>query len=480
MSLRAIMLQREAEAARAALSSAEESLTAVRAREADLTQAVQDASTDEERAAVRAAVEQYETDIAAGEQLIRERRAALEAAEQQARDAMAKPDTPAPPEYAPENRQRGGASMPMITVEGCGTRSRAVRTVFGGLDAQQRAAIFQQQEVRDWLGNTRAIMRKEQRAITNVGLTIPDVMLDLLRANLEGYSKLYKHVRVRSVRGNARQLLSTVPPEAIWTDCCAALNELTMVFYQDEFDCHKVGGYYAVCNANLEDSDLDLAAEILQSLAESIGLALDKAILYGRNASSTLKMPMGIVSRLAQTEAPSGYPATARPWTDLHTTNIITIPATETGAALFAAIIRASGAAKARPYSTGGKAWAMNEATHTTLLAEAMSINSAGAIVSGMGNTMPVIGGAVELLDFMPNNVIVGGAMDLYTLVERAGKKFAASEHVRFLNDETVFKGTARYDGGPSIAEAFVAIGINGTTPTATMAFASDTANAGG
>jgi len=93
---------------------------------------------------------------------------------------------------------------------------------------------------------------------------------------------------------------------------------------------------------------------------------------------------------------------------------------------------------------------------------------------------MPVIGGAVELLDFMPNNVIVGGAMDLYTLVERAGKKFAASEHVRFLNDETVFKGTARYDGGPSIAEAFVAIGINGTTPTATMAFASDTANAGG
>ena len=40
-----------------------------------------------------------------------------------------------------------------------------------------------------------------------------------------------------------------------------------------------------------------------------------------------------------------------------------------------------------------------------------------------------------------------------------------------------MFKGTARYDGQPTIAEAFVAIGINGVTPNATMSFAADTAN---
>ena len=38
-------------------------------------------------------------------------------------------------------------------------------------------------------------------------------------------------------------------------------------------------------------------------------------------------------------------------------------------------------------------------------------------------------------------------------------------------------KGTARYDGAPVIAEAFVAIGVNGTTPTADMSFAEDKAN---
>ena len=38
-------------------------------------------------------------------------------------------------------------------------------------------------------------------------------------------------------------------------------------------------------------------------------------------------------------------------------------------------------------------------------------------------------------------------------------------------------KGTARYDGLPVIAEGFVAIGLNGVTPTAQMTFAPDEAN---
>ena len=54
------------------------------------------------------------------------------------------------------------------------------------------------------------------------------------------------------------------------------------------------------------------------------------------------------------------------------------------------------------------------------------------------------------------------------------------SEHVRFLQDETVMKGTARYDGAPIIAEAFAAFGIGGTAPAATgVTFPADTANAG-
>jgi hypothetical protein len=43
-----------------------------------------------------------------------------------------------------------------------------------------------------------------------------------------------------------------------------------------------------------------------------------------------------------------------------------------------------------------------------------------------------------------------------------------------------VFKGTARYDGLTVIAEGFVAISINGTTPVTTATFAPDTANSNG
>ena len=83
-----------------------------------------------------------------------------------------------------------------------------------------------------------------------------------------------------------------------------------------------------------------------------------------------------------------------------------------------------------------------------------------------------------SVLDFVPDNVIIAGYFELYLLAERAGSKFATSEHAFFIQDQTAFKGTARYDGVPVIAEAFAAIGINAVTPNATMTFAADTANA--
>ena len=333
------------------------------------------------------------------------------------------------------------------------------------------------EDVKAYLGEVRAAI-KEKRAITNVGLTIPEVMLGLLRENIMEYSKLYKHVNVRSIRGDGRQLIMGTVPEAIWTDCCANLNELTLAFNDLEMDCYKVGGYFAVCNANIEDSDIDLANELLTAIGQAIGLALDKAILYGRNASGTQKMPQGIVSRLVQTAAPTGYPATARAWADLHTSNVKTIANTVTGAALVSAIVEAFGAAKGK-YSRGEKVWVMNETTYTALMAATIATTADGRIVAGVSDVMPVVGGVIEVLNFIPDNVIIAGYFDLYTLAERAGQKFAQSEHVRFLQDQTVFKGTARYDGAPAIAEGFVAIGIKGTTPNATMSFATDTANEG-
>jgi HK97 family phage major capsid protein len=466
MALKALMLRKK-------LSDAQKTLNALTAKDAEFTSreseiatSIEEAETEEEKAAVEEAVTAFETDKAAHESEKEGLEGTIRDLEEQlSAEERAQNTDPAPEAPAPE-----------IPTQEVRTAMRK-NIIFDRMTAQERTALIQREDVKAWLTEVRACMT-EKRAITNVGLTIPEVMLGLLRENVIVYSKLYKHVTVRPVGGTARQLIMGTVPEAIWTDCCANLNELTLGFNDLEMDCFKVGGFFAICNANLEDSDIDLAAELLSALGQAIGLALDKAILYGRNASGTQKMPMGIVSRLVQTEAPAGYPATARTWADLHTSNVLSITAANsTGIKLFQSLVSASGAIKGK-YSRGEKVWVMNEATYTALTAEAMAINAAGAIVSGMGATMPVIGGAVEVLSFVPDNVIIGGYFDLYILAERAGQKFAQSEHVRFLQDQTVFKGTARYDGAPAIAEGFAAIGIKGTTPNATMTFPTDTANA--
>ena len=341
---------------------------------------------------------------------------------------------------------------------------------FFGMNMQERDAFFARQDVKDFLVRVREL-GGQKRAITGSELLIPTVVLDLMRENIEETSKLYKHVSVRSVPGKARQNVMGTIPEAVWTEMCAKLNEISLGFTGVEVDGYKVGGYIPVCNALLEDSDIALATEIITALGKAIGLALDKAILYGKG----VKMPMGIVTRLTQSVDPSNDKTTI-PWTNLSASNVLAISG-KTDVELFKALITASGAAKGK-YSMGGKFWAMNETTYTKLVANSLSINAAGAVTSGMMSTMPVIGGAIETLSFIPDDVIIGGYGDLYLLAERAGASIAQSEHVRFIEDQTVFKGTARYDGIPTIAEGFVAIGISGTKPTAeAVTFAEDTAN---
>lgn len=344
-----------------------------------------------------------------------------------------------------------------------------------------RSALFNErgeainEQVKNWLGEVRACI-KEKRELTNVGLTIPEVFLGILKENMVAYSKLYKYLDVRAIGGNGRLLIQGKIGEAIWTECCANINELSLGFNQVELNCFKIAGFYQVCNATLEDSDIDLSATILEAIGQSIGLGVDKAILYGRNSNKTQKMPLGVVSRLAQTSEPADYPATARPWEDLHTSNIISIAAGLTGAGLFKQIVLAAGVMNS-DYARGPKVWIMNEKTHTKLKAETLLTTADGQFVASAAGTMPAAGGNIEVLNFIPDNTIIAGYFELYLLAERAGQKFAQSEHVKFLEDATVFKGTARYDGQPVIPEAFIAIGLEGTTPSATMAFAPDTAN---
>lgn len=454
MALRALMLKKDLDNKRKELQALRDQDAEFESRNAELEQSIEEVTTDEERTAVEEAITEYESDLNHHEQAKADLEEQIRALEAEL-DELEKTQEPEPEEEpAPEQRKE----------------TRTMNRRFFKMDAAETAALFAREDVTAYLTEIRSCIR-EKRALTNVGLTIPEVFLGLLRENVMDYSKLYKHVNVRQISGTGRAVVMGTIPEAVWTDCCANLNELDLVFNDVELDCWKVGGFFAVCDANLEDSDVDLANELITALGQAIGLALDKAILYGTGT----RMPLGVMTRLVQTEAPADYPATARTWTDLHTKNIKST--NKSGANLFQDILIFSAAAKGG-YSRGEKVWVMNETTYTKLKAQALAVNAAGAIVSGFEGTMPVVGGIVEVLDFIPDDVVIGGYFDLYLLAERAGQKFASSEHYRFLADQTVFKGTARYDGQPAIAEGFVAIGVGNNTPNATMTFAPDDANA--
>ena len=136
-------------------------------------------------------------------------------------------------------------------------------------------------------------------------------------------------------------------------------------------------------------------------LSEAVGLAMDKAILYGKG--SAYHMPMGIVTRLAQTSKPESYPANAPEWVDLHTSNVLSISNDLTGTAFWAALQTDVAAAYNR-YARGEMFWAMNSKTYAKLKAKAIATNLDGAFVAMIGGVLPVVSGDIDVLEFMPDN----------------------------------------------------------------------------
>lgn len=465
MALKVLLLRKQRDDLNKRAKELQEEKEALAKREAEAETAIEELteeSTDDEKQAVSEEVEAIETAKADLEQQeadlneeVRKIEESIEALEKEQGEEPAEEE----PEEKPEEKNEREETKVIKT-----------KTEFYGMSRAEQAEFIQREDVNALLSTVRTALT-EKRAITGAGLTIPEVMLGMIRENILEYSKLYKHATVRAIKGSGREIVMGTIPEAVWEDCCGILNELDLTFNDAEVGCWKVAGYFDICNAELADNDVDLAGNLIEALGQAIGFALDKAILYGTGT----RMPLGVVTRLAQTSEPADYPATARTWVDLHSTNVIKI--NKTGVELFQAIVEDGGLAKGK-YSRGEKVWVMNEKTYTYLQSQGLSINAAGVIVSGINGTMPVAGGVVEVLDFVPDYDVITGYFDLYLLAEREGTTIDQSEHVHFIADRTVFRGRARYDGLPVIAEGFVLLNVKNTNPTTSVNFAPDTANA--
>lgn len=466
-------LENEKQALAANITAVAERRTAWLAREAAAVAALDEITEEtsaEERAAFEAEAAEIETEnaaITADENANTTRSAEIDAEletlrtelsgiEERARQASARQSENAG-NTTNETTTRGENTMNNFTPE-----YRARITEYCRADAVKR-----------WLNDTRAVLR----GVSNVTLTIPTVVLPSIRERVTAYSKLMQYVTVKPIRGDGKQTIIGSAPEAVWTTTLGKFNEVSFNIAQITVDGEKVAAFVPVPNAYIQDSDEDLAALVIDMLGQAIGKAVDKAILYGTGTN----MPVGIVPRLVAATSPSWWDTNAPTFTNLSTSHVGKQSATSvTGNALLKEMLKVLGTVK--PLYTMGndqKVWIMNPTTWTDIKIETLTNNQAGAIVAGLNNTMPIIGGTIVELDFMPANVVVGGYLGHYLLGERAGVEFRKSEHIKFIDDETVFAGVARYDGKPVAGEAFAAFSLTTTAVSGTaVTFATDSANA--
>ena len=383
-------------------------------------------STEEERSAVEeaskkadAARADYNQKRAALEEKIRAAQAELGKLEEEQSSAT---------EAKKEREER---TMPV-------TRNFATRAI-RNMNMEERDSFAQREDVHSFAENIRSLAGAQNRSVTGADLLIPETILPMLYDEIYGASKLMPVVNRVSVRGKARQTIAGKIPEAIWQEMFTALKELSISFSSVEVDAYKVGGYIVVNNEYLQDSDINLVDEVLSKISQGIALAVDKAIVYGTG-----------------TKMPTGFAATATK------ANV----AGKTDIALYKAFIEATGSLK---HANGSLFWVANHKTRTKLVVASMSINAAGAIVAGTQNQMPIIGGQIIELDFVPDDEVLGGYGKDYILAERQGASLATSTDYKFVEDQTVFRGVARYDGKPVFVDGFICVGLGATDPTAAI-----------
>ncbi len=276
MALKQLMLRKKLEAAtaeaanhRSKRAALDERQTALQTREATAEAALNELnadSTPEERAAVEQEANAIETEQVAlntevtaheAEQTrLDEVVSGLEAEVQQLDERSAPPIETKP--ALPEQRSRKD------------TTGMGIRTKFYDMTHEERSAFFAREEIKTFLSQIRSSC--QTRGVSNTTLTIPDVMLEVLRDHMTQYSKLVKHVNLKRVKGKARQNIMGAIPEAVWIEAVGTLNELDLTLNQIEVDGYMIGGWIPISNVYLEDSDLNLGAEIMDALGKAIGL----------------------------------------------------------------------------------------------------------------------------------------------------------------------------------------------------------------
>ena len=410
MALRQLMISKKIEQRKALLTELVEQKEGFNTRSVDLKTALEEAKTDEEFALV----EEEVTKLEGEEADLEEKKVTLEGEIADLEGELEEINNKEP------NNNNDVRSKYTENMEGVKMMDKRTRE----LDYLQR------EDVKEFYSRVRGAVL-DKRSLVGGDLIIPEVVLNRIQPLIGDYSALYNEVDVVTLNGSARAIVDGAKPEAIWLEMTGALTELSAAFSAVELDGFKVGGFIPVANAILEDSMIDLANYLERSLAEAIAKAIDNAILNGTGAAG--KQPEGIIPAI-----PEGNKTTGSKLSEV----LSSLALVDTGDDYVGEIIAVM---KRNTY-------------YKTIMPQTVVETSDGKqVVQGVTN--PNIAGLrVVFSNYAPVDKIILGDFKQYLLGERKGVTLASSTDVKFVEDQTVFKATARYDGKPVKKSAFALV----------------------
>ena len=286
-------------------------------------------------------------------------------------------------------------------------------------------------EVREFYQNIISAIQNRNSAVgslTNTSYLIPEIVMARIEERMGDYATVSREVETVNVGGTSRVILDGADPEAIWVEMSDAIQQVTSSFSQIELDGFKLAGYMAIPNDIIDDAMINLAEYVEKKLAKAIAKSRDKAILKGTGSAN--KQPVGIIPSLADANKPASI------------------------AFNLGEILPKVGLVDDGEESYGEIIAVMKRSTfYSQFVKKLITTDSAGRYVVP-SLAAPNIGVRVVMSQYMDDNTVLFGDFKRYMMAQRSGVKLDMSTDVKFIEDQTVFKGLQRMDGKPIHVDA--------------------------
>lgn len=421
--LKLSIAQKEKEAQRAALAAKKEKQEEKREQ---LEESLREAETADDIRLVREQVEEFEKE--SEEANLDEKIAELE---KELKEIQAQLDE------IKENTENGsqGAEPEKTDTEERGKNMNVLQV----RELLKTGEYYERAEVKEFYDKFRNL-----RNVTGGELTIPEIVVNRIMDIAGDYSTVYPLVDKISAKGTVRILIDTDTSPAEWVEQNAGIPVGDVGTITDiSFDGYKLGKAVFVDKNLLEDSIVNLDAYVTKKIARAIALGLEKAIIIGEGSEK--KQMLGIIPALPES-------------------NKVELVAADTDVI---GLVKPIAKIDTGDDASGEIIAVMKRTTYYGRILDVLSTNLNGQMVAVLPSfANPNINGIkVVFNNFVPEDSVLYGDYDKYTLIERGSVTVEKSEHVRWLEDQVGFKGRGRFDGKPTKPGAFVLVTLKDKEP---------------